>query len=65
MPGAQGTLYAFAPVNPSLAGVSMNLLARLHSLVVGLGAAAAFAALLRPPLDPLGIGDFIDSSKTY
>jgi TRAP-type transport system periplasmic protein len=32
-------------VNPSLAGVSMNLLARLHSLVVGLGSAAALAVL--------------------
>jgi TRAP-type C4-dicarboxylate transport system substrate-binding protein len=45
MPGARGTLYAFASVNPSLAGVSMNLLARLHSLVVGIGAAAALAAV--------------------
>jgi len=43
MPGARGSPYALAPVNPSLAGVLMNLLARLHSLVVGLGAAAALA----------------------
>ncbi len=43
MSDARGTPYAFElPIQP-LAGVLMNLLARLHPLLAGLGAAAVFA----------------------
>ena len=44
MADAEGTFYAFSPFIQPLAGVLMNLLARLHPLLVGLGTAAAMAA---------------------